>query len=252
MLSARISLTQANLHIVRYTRQHGSSAYVPRSGRARLRDTGTGERGLHLVGARRAGVVLGARPDHVVRERRMGAPPQERHLRPCSQRHPHSGGAGAGKPEQAAARRRRRRGSVPAGGRRWLDRRRTRPGVDSHAAAVRPRHRARDGAEDRFHPAQADHGRRRVEAEAPDGLCGRADRARHRCPLERPVRRGQLGDLAQHDAEARQPGRSGIPAGSSAQLLAVLRGHADERGARSADVSSPPPPASTARATCGG
>ena len=27
----------------------------------------------------------------------------------------------------------------------------TRPGVDSHAVAVRPRHRARDGAEDRFH-----------------------------------------------------------------------------------------------------
>ena len=40
-----------------------------------------------------------------------------------------------------------------AGGRRRLDRRRTRPRVDPHAAAVRPRHRACDGAEEGFHQA---------------------------------------------------------------------------------------------------
>ena len=229
-------LTQDNLHIVRYTRQHGSSAYVPRSGRARLRDPCAGERGLHNHGAGRAGVVLGARPDRVVSEGRMGAPAQERHLRSLSQRHPHGGGTGAGEPERAAARRRDQRRSVPAGRGRRMDRRRPRPGVNAHPAGVRPRHRARDGAQEGFHPAPADHGRRWLAAEAPDRLCGRADRARHRRPLERPVRRRQLGDVAEHDAEARQPGRTGIPAGPSAQLLAVLRGHADERGARATRI----------------
>ena len=182
----------------------------------------------------------------------MGAAAQERHLRPRSQRHPHGGGAGAGQPEQAAARRRRsatirssRRstaaGSAPASARGRPSR-----------SCVRPRHRARDGAQDGFHPAQADHGRRWLEAEAPDGLCGRADRARHRRPLERPVRRRQLGDLAELDAEARQPGRAGIPAGPSAQLLAVLRGHADERGARAAEVPAAEEGRARLRAEVGG
>ena len=228
-------LTKALLHIFRYTRLYGSSACAPVRGRTRLPRSVAGGCGHHHH-SRREQRRSGPIPKSPGRSRTGGCrcARTARSLQARSRPHRRSAGAGAAQP--AADHHSGVRRPLSAGDRQRLDHARNRTVRSDHPAPVRPRHRARDGTSQRCRRAAQDHGGGRLEAGASDRICGRAARARRRRPLERAVRRRQLGDLAQLDAARANLAVQAYLLGPPVQLLAVLGRHPAERRQRAAQV----------------
>ena len=119
----------------------------------------------------------------------------------------------------------------------WIGRRHRRRPAD-HAAAVRPRRRARaesrGGRKDAEHPAHLD----QLAPPAARRLRRRTDGARGRCTGQRSRRLRQVGALAERHAAARQPGLRGLPARAPVLLGRPGSRGQDGRGERHAHVDA--------------